>query len=163
MGHEDVFEVQTIGQIGVHVFLPSGKSLAFVSAQYHAPNPRLEPPRQTQEKASCYNMAGILDAELKTIRMSWEEAKQIALDRDQWKEIVTALYVRGGTKRNDDDHNNYQSCQLVVTVKFRWHALLSSFRRPRSRPRPRSARFASQFSFNLRSGPPLTLGSLIAG
>ena len=77
MGHEDVFEVQTIGQIGVHVFLPSGKSLAFVSAQYHAPNPRLEPPRQTQEKAFCYNMAG----NPRCIRMSWEEAKQIALDR----------------------------------------------------------------------------------
>jgi len=36
-----------------------------------------------------------LQAELKTISMTWEEAKRAAKDQDRWKLIVRALFSRG--------------------------------------------------------------------
>jgi len=40
-----------------------------------------------------------LQAELKTISMTWEEAKRAAKDRERWKLVVRALCSRG----NDEE------------------------------------------------------------
>jgi len=57
------------------------------------------PQEKWRRERPCFTGKRSLQAELKTISMTWEETKRAAKDRERWKLVVRALCSRG----NDEE------------------------------------------------------------
>ena len=62
----------------------------------HSAKLGLEPSREAEKRKTSPDMKKkTLQAELRTISMTWEEAKKTTQDRERWRLVVKALCYRG--------------------------------------------------------------------